>query len=151
MTPFDPYHIWLGIPAEDQPPSHYRLLGIAELESHPDAIDAAAERRTLFLRTFQTGDQAELAEQVATEILTYCLDVGGSLTGEHGIGADKACHMPKMFTLEDLDTMQLVRAAFDPDQICNPGKLFPTPRLCGEVPGPYRVHPAEVAGLVDRV
>ncbi len=95
--------------------------------------------------------QAELAEQVATEILTYCLDVGGSLTGEHGIGADKACHMPKMFTFEDLDTMQLVRAAFDPDQICNPGKLFPTPRLCGEVPGPYRVHPAEVAGLVDRV
>jgi len=95
--------------------------------------------------------QAELAEQVATEILTYCLDVGGSLTGEHGIGADKACHMPKMFTPEDLDTMQLVRAAFDPDQICNPGKLFPTPRLCGEVPGPYRAHPAEVAGLVDRV
>ena len=95
--------------------------------------------------------QAELAEQVATEILTYCLDVGGSLTGEHGIGADKACHMPKMFTAEDLETMQLVRAAFDPDQICNPDKLFPTPRLCGEVPGPYRAHPAEIAGLVDRV
>ena len=95
--------------------------------------------------------QAELAEQVATEILTYCLDVGGSLTGEHGIGADKACHMPKMFTAEDLETMQLVRAAFDPDQICNPDKLFPTPRLCGEVPGPYRAHPAEIAGLADRV
>ena len=41
--------------------------------------------------------QAELAEEVATEILSYCLDAGGSLTGEHGIGADKACHMPKMF------------------------------------------------------
>ena len=95
--------------------------------------------------------QADLAEQVATEILTYCLDVGGSLTGEHGIGADKACHMPKMFTAEDLETMQYVRAAFDPEQICNPDKVFPTPRLCGEVPGPYRAHPAETAGLVDRV
>jgi glycolate oxidase len=95
--------------------------------------------------------QADLAEQVASKILTFCLDVGGSLTGEHGVGADKACHMPKMFTAEDLETMQLVRAAFDPDQLCNPGKVFPTPRLCGEVPGPYRAHPAETAGLAERV
>ncbi|HJN45652.1 MAG: FAD-binding oxidoreductase [Acidobacteria bacterium] len=94
--------------------------------------------------------QAELAEQVASKILTYCLDVGGSLTGEHGVGADKACHMPKMFSAEDLETMQLVRVAFDPDQLCNPGKVFPTPRLCGEVPGPYRAHPAEIAGLAER-
>ena len=95
--------------------------------------------------------QAELAEQVASEILSYCLDVGGSLTGEHGIGSDKACHMPKMFSDDDLATMQLVRVAFDPQGMCNPDKLFPTPRLCGEVPGPYRAHPAEVAGLVARV
>jgi glycolate oxidase len=95
--------------------------------------------------------QAELAAQVASEILSYCLDVGGSLTGEHGIGADKACHMPKMFTDDDLDTMKLVRVAFDPQGICNPDKLFPTPRLCGEVPGPYRAHPAEVAGLAQRM
>ena len=95
--------------------------------------------------------QADLAEQVASEILTYCLDVGGSLTGEHGIGADKACHMPKMFTPVDIETMQLVRVAFDPDQLCNPGKLFPTPRLCGEVPGPYRAHPVEIAGIAERV
>ena len=95
--------------------------------------------------------QAELAEQAASEILSYCLDVGGSLTGEHGIGADKACHMPKMFSEDDLATMQLVRVAFDPTGICNPDKLFPTPRLCGEVPGPYRVHPAEAAGLAARL
>ena len=85
--------------------------------------------------------QGELAEQVASEILTYCIDAGGSITGEHGIGADKAQQMPKMFTEADLDTMQLVRCAFDPQSICNPGKVFPTPRLCGEVPGPYRAHP----------
>jgi glycolate oxidase len=58
--------------------------------------------------------------------------------------------MPKMFSADDLDTMQLVRCAFDPSAICNPTKVFPTPRLCGEVPGPYRQHPAERAGLADR-
>jgi tetratricopeptide (TPR) repeat protein len=68
MASFDPYHIWLGIPPEDQPPSHYRLLGIAELESNLDVIDAATEQRTIFLRTFQAGDQAALAEQLLNEI-----------------------------------------------------------------------------------
>jgi sulfatase modifying factor 1 len=68
MTPFDPYHIWLGIPPEDQPPSHYRLLAIPELESNPDVIDTAAERQTVFLRTFQAGDQAQLAEQLLNEV-----------------------------------------------------------------------------------
>jgi glycolate oxidase len=95
--------------------------------------------------------QAALAQEVASEILTYCLDADGSITGEHGVGADKAEHLPKMFSESDLDTMQLVRCAFDPGYICNPGKVFPTPRLCGEVPGPYRRHPAEAAGLVERV
>jgi formylglycine-generating enzyme required for sulfatase activity len=68
MAPFDPYHIWLGIPPEDQPPSHYRLLAIPELESNPDVIDAGAEQRTVFLRTFQTGDQFQLAEQLLNEV-----------------------------------------------------------------------------------
>ena len=94
--------------------------------------------------------QADLAQRVASQILTFCLDVGGSITGEHGVGADKAEHMPKMFSETDLDTMQLVRCGFDPQNLCNPGKVFPTPRLCGEVPGPYRAHPAETAGLAER-
>jgi glycolate oxidase len=46
--------------------------------------------------------------------------------------------------------MQRVRRAFDPDGLCNPGKVFPTPRLCGEVPGPYRAHPLEAAGVAER-
>jgi glycolate dehydrogenase FAD-linked subunit len=95
--------------------------------------------------------QGDLAEQVAAEILTYCIDAGGSITGEHGVGADKAYQMPKMFSATDLDTMQLVRCAFDPAGLCNPGKVFPTPRLCGEVPGPFRQHPAERAGLAERL
>ena len=67
-------------------------------------------------------------------ILDLCIRHGGSITGEHGVGADKARYMPRMFTEEDLDTMQLVRCAFDPDGIANPGKIYPTPRLCGERP-----------------
>jgi glycolate oxidase len=95
--------------------------------------------------------QADTAAEVAAEILSYCIDAGGSLTGEHGIGADKSRYMPTMFTAEDLALMQRVRAVFDPRGLCNPGKVFPTPRLCGEVPGPYRQHPAEAAGLAERL
>ena len=95
--------------------------------------------------------QGDLAEEVATEILTYCIEAGGSITGEHGVGADKKNYLPKMFAPEDIITMQMVRCAFDPINICNPTKVFPTPRLCGEVPGPYKQHPAEKAGLAERV
>ena len=98
----------------------------------------------------QIAGQGELAEHVAAEILTYCIDAGGSITGEHGVGADKAAYMAKMFQPDDLDTMQRVRCAFDPSNLCNPGKVFPTPRLCGEVPGPYRAHPTERAGVAER-
>jgi glycolate oxidase len=94
--------------------------------------------------------QAEHAEQVASEILHYCIDAGGAITGEHGVGADKKAYMAEMFAPADLDTMQLVRCAFDPSNICNPDKVFPTPRLCGEVPGPYREHPVERLGLAER-
>jgi glycolate oxidase len=95
--------------------------------------------------------QADKAVEVAAEILSYCIDAGGSLTGEHGIGADKNSYMPKMFDAGDLALMQRVRDAFDPQGLCNPGKVFPTPRLCGEVPGPYREHPVEKAGLAERM
>src|SRR5688572_17787365 len=99
----------------------------------------------------QIAGQGELAEKVASEILMYCVEAGGSITGEHGVGADKSASMAKMFSETDLETMQLLRGAFDPTGICNPGKVFPTPRMCGEVPGPYRQHPAEKAGLADRM
>jgi glycolate oxidase len=94
--------------------------------------------------------QAAHAEAVASEILQYCIDAGGAITGEHGVGADKKVYMSKMFGEDDLDAMQRLRCAFDPAGICNPDKVFPTPRLCGEVPGPYRQHPLERAGLAER-
>ena len=69
---------------------------------------------------------------------------------EHGVGHDKKVHMGKMFNEIDLDVMQLVRCAFDPANICNPGKIFPTPRLCGERPGRARgPHPLAEAGIAD--
>jgi len=78
----------------------------------------------------------EAAQRVSAAILDLCVDRGGSITGEHGVGVDKAAKLPLMFSPADLDTMQLVRCAFDPAGLANPGKVFPTPRLCGERPGP---------------
>jgi glycolate oxidase len=95
--------------------------------------------------------EAERAESLATAIVGLCVEMGGSITGEHGVGTDKACSMPKMFSEEDLEVMARVRDAFDPAGIANPGKVFPTPRLCGERPGPYRPHPLEAAGVVERL
>ncbi len=95
--------------------------------------------------------EADEAEQLAIRIVELCVESGGSITGEHGVGTDKACSMPKMFGEEDLALMKRLREAFDPDGLCNPGKLFPTPRLCGERPGPYRPHPLEAAGLAERL
>lgn len=91
------------------------------------------------------------AEALAGEILRICLRHGGSITGEHGVGADKAIYMGEMFTEDDLDTMGRVRCAFDPEQRFNPGKVFPTPHLCGDRPGIHRPHAVEVAGLAERV
>ena len=95
--------------------------------------------------------ETEQARELAEAILDACLDAGGSLTGEHGIGMDKACSMPRMFSERDLHVFERLRRAFDPTGICNPGKVIPTPRLCGEVPGPYRVHPLERIGVAERL
>jgi glycolate oxidase len=95
--------------------------------------------------------EAERARELADAILVACVDAGGSITGEHGVGTDKACSMPLLFSEDDLEAMLRLRRAFDPAAISNPGKLFPTPRLCGEVPGPYRQHPLERLGLAERL
>ena len=74
----------------------------------------------------------EKVEELGGEILRLCVKVGGSLSGEHGIGADKKCFMPDMFSEVDLETMQWVRQVFNPKGLANPGKMFPTPKTCGE-------------------
>ena len=94
---------------------------------------------------------AEAAEEVSGAILDLCIEAGGSITGEHGVGTDKSKYMTKMFTGPDLETMQLLRCALDPGALCNPGKIFPTPRLCGEVPGIRRApHPLVAAGTIEQ-
>jgi len=94
--------------------------------------------------------QEEAAEALSNNILELCIAAGGSITGEHGVGEDKKKMMSKMFAEPDLLTMQRVRCAFDPLQLSNPTKIFPTPRLCGEKPGEYAPHPIESAGLAER-
>jgi glycolate oxidase len=150
-------------------PSYYVQDGVVPRTRLPEVLrrigDLEREHGLRVGNVFHAGDgnlhplvlyddriegQAELAERVATAILDVCIDAGGSLTGEHGVGVDKACSMPKLFGARDLETMLRLRSAFDPDGIANPGKIFPTPRLCGEVPGPYRAHPLERAGLAER-
>jgi glycolate oxidase len=131
-----------------------------------DKIDALAEEYGMKVaNVFHAGDgnlhplvcydgaiegEAAKAEELSGRILDACLEVGGSITGEHGVGVDKKKHMPKMFDEPDLAAFQRLRCAWDPDGLANPGKVMPTPRLCGEVPGPYRQHPLEVAGLAER-
>ena len=95
--------------------------------------------------------ETEKARELAEAILDACLDAGGSLTGEHGVGMDKACSMPRMFSERDLQVFERLRRGFDPAGLCNPGKVIPTPRLCGEVPGPYRIHALERIGVAERL
>jgi len=128
---------------------------LAEVLAAIEALTAEARRRTghdvRVANVFHAGDGNlhplvlydaavpgfyEAAEEVSGAILDLCVAHGGSITGEHGVGVDKAAKLPRMFGPDDLDTMHLVRCAFDPDSRANPGKVFPTPRLCGEVPRP---------------
>jgi glycolate oxidase len=98
----------------------------------------------------EKAGEAERAERLSADIAEMCVELGGSLSGEHGIGLDKACSMPRMFGEHDLAVMAGLRAGFDPAGLANPGKVLPTPRLCGERPGRYRPHPLESAGVVER-
>ena len=94
--------------------------------------------------------EPQRAEELSGLIVKACVDAGGSITGEHGVGVDKKRYMPSMFSETDLEAFQRLRCAFDPHGLANPGKVMPTPRLCGEVPGPYREHPLERAGVATR-
>lgn len=94
--------------------------------------------------------EEERAIDLSLRILDVCVEAGGSITGEHGVGREKQCSMSYMFSDPDLETMQRVRRAFDPLNLANPEKIFPTPRLCGERSrGAYVVHPLESSGIAE--
>lgn len=90
----------------------------------------------------------EKAEALAGRILKMCVEMGGSITGEHGIGVEKRDFLPDMFGPEEIECMQRLRAAFDPLGMANPGKMFPG----GEAPAlqHHGLHPLEKAGLISR-
>jgi glycolate oxidase len=95
------------------------------------------------------GEEAR-AISLSMRILDICVEAGGSITGEHGVGREKQCSMSYMYADPDLETMQRVRHAFDPQNISNPDKLFPTPRLCGERSrGAYVPHNLETSGIAE--
>jgi glycolate oxidase len=96
------------------------------------------------------GEEARVVAAGA-EIMKVCADVGGSISGEHGIGLEKADFMPFIFSVADLALMQRLKSAFNPRGLCNPGKVFPTKKSCVEVgPVAYRPHAIEAKGLAQR-
>jgi glycolate dehydrogenase FAD-linked subunit len=136
---------------------------LAEVLRRIDSL--AAEYELQVANVFHAGDgnlhplvcydaaragEPERAEELAGLIVKACVEADGSITGEHGVGIDKKRYMPAMFSESDLDAFHRLRCAFDPAGLANPGKVMPTPRLCGEVPGPYRQHPLERADVATR-
>jgi FAD/FMN-containing dehydrogenase len=84
--------------------------------------------------SFDRRDAKELEHviQAGREILEACVAAGGVISGEHGIGTEKRDYMGLLFDEDDLDAMRRLRHAFDPELVCNPGKIFPTTRFCTE-------------------
>jgi glycolate oxidase len=89
----------------------------------------------------RNGDEVRRVLAAGTEILEACVELGGSVTGEHGIGIEKAQQMPLLFSPADLLAMREVRAVFDPGGRSNPGKIFPDAKGCIEVRAPRRQAP----------
>ncbi|MCJ8330038.1 MAG: FAD-binding protein [Lentisphaeria bacterium] len=133
-------------------PSYYTQDGVIPRSSLPDVLDkimAIGDSYGLRIaNVFHAGDgnlhplilynsldekESQAALDAGMEILQICLDTGGSLSGEHGIGLEKNNLMSKAFSEVDLDNMQQVRVAFNPHELLNPGKIFPTPGRCGEI------------------
>ena len=88
--------------------------------------------------------ELERTEQFGAEILKLCVEVGGVLTGEHGVGVEKRDLMPAMFSEIDLNQQQRLKCAFDAKGLLNPGKVFPTLHRCAEL-GRMHVHAGRVA------
>ncbi len=136
-------------------PSYYVQDGVIPRSRLPEVlrrIHAISETyRIRIANVFHAGDgnlhplllyderdatQREQVLQASEEILRVCAEVGGSLSGEHGIGIEKMNDMPLVFSEADMAAMRKVRDVFNPDNLCNPGKVFPTPGRCIEVGPP---------------
>jgi glycolate oxidase len=98
----------------------------------------------LILYDANKPDELERAEKFGADILRLCVEVGGVLTGEHGVGVEKRDLMPAMFSEVDLNQQQRLKCAFDDKGLLNPGKVFPTLHRCAEL-GRMHVHAGRVA------
>lgn len=87
------------------------------------------------LLLFDPTDAEEVARMhdAGKEILKMCVDLGGALTGEHGVGMEKRSSMPWLFSESDLDQFARLRGVFDPEELCNPDKVFPTGARCADI------------------
>ena len=138
-------------------PSYYTQDGVVPRSKIPAVLqhiaDVAKKHDLVIGNIFHAGDgnlhplilfdrrdeaQFERVQLASREILQYCVDVGGSITGEHGVGIEKRDMMPLLFSEEDLDIMIGLRNAFNPDAVLNPDKMLPMPRMCREMGGPSR-------------
>jgi len=88
----------------------------------------------LILYDERDPDQVRRTQVASEEILNRCIELGGSVSGEHGIGIEKVDFMAKQFTEDDLEAMRILRRAFDPELRCNPHKMFPGSKRCGDIP-----------------
>src|SRR5262249_6453217 len=87
----------------------------------------------LILFDGRRADQLERIFAMGEEVLKICVEVGGSLSGEHGIGYEKKEYMGMVFSESDLETMLRVKAVFNPKGLLNPEKVFPSRRSCTEI------------------
>jgi glycolate oxidase len=144
-------------------PNYYVQDGVVPRGKLPEIMASVAEIAAryglIIANVFHAGDgnlhpnilfdmrkpgELDKVIEAGTEILKACVAVGGSLTGEHGIGLEKKAYIGLLFNEQDLEAMARVRRAFDPAARLNPAKLFPTPAGCGEV----RMQPGKIpAGL----
>jgi glycolate oxidase len=130
-------------------PAYYVQDGVIPRTRLPEVLrtvnEVAARYGVRIANVFHAGDgnlhplilfaemsELERVKEAGLEILQACIAAGGSITGEHGVGMEKNCYMPLQFAAADLAAMRRVKAAFDPDGLANPGKIFPTPSRCRE-------------------
>ncbi|BAS29208.1 FAD-binding oxidoreductase [Limnochorda pilosa] len=96
----------------------------------------------LLLYDERDPEQVERVLAASDELLEACIELGGALTGEHGVGIEKKSHLGRLFSEDDLQVMLDVHDVFNPDSRCNPGKIFPSARSCVEVRRPRAAAPA---------
>jgi glycolate oxidase len=142
-------------------PDYYCMDGTIPRRRLPEVLTKTAELSAKYglrvANVFHAGDgnlhplilydannpgELERAEAFGADILRLCVEVGGVLTGEHGVGVEKRDLMPAMFNETDLAQQERVKCVFDPDSLLNPGKVFPTLHRCAEL-GRVHVHRGE--------